>query len=223
MRVLLVEAQALVREGLKQVTLQVDAACEFIEAGDAATARAVLRDAAWIDAAWIDVADFTAAEFAAIRSDRPAMMLLALTTCADAAALDSLLGAGINVLVPKSASTDIMAATLRLAIAGNVCVRGSHAGRPCASFPGRTTPGSRRGTGPLNLTFRQYDVLALIAQDRSNKAIAGELGIGLRTVKGHMSVILRALRVDNRADAGRVARRWLARPSLAKGPPAPSA
>ncbi len=217
MRVLLVEAQALVREGLKQVTLQIDATCEFIEAADAATARAVLRKAERIDAAWIDAALVAGEDVAAFRCDRPDAMLLVLTSRADAA-LDSLLAVGINALVPKSASTDILAAALRLTVAGDVWVRGSHTGHVYASSPDRTALGSRRGAGPLNLTSRQYDVLELIAQDRPNKAIAGALGIGLRTVKGHMSVILRALHVDNRADAGRAARRCLARAPSTKGP-----
>jgi DNA-binding NarL/FixJ family response regulator len=211
MRVLLAEAQALIREGLKHVTLQIDAACEFIEAADAATARVVIRDPQRFDAAWFDGALFGADEIAALRQDQPRLLLLALVSPHDDATSERMLVAGINALVPKSASTDILAAALRLAIAGNVCVRGNNVAHPQANFLDRTTPGSRRGTGPLNLTSRQYDVLELIAQGLSNKAIAAELGIGLRTVKGHMSVILRALHADNRADAGRAARRWFAR------------
>lgn len=211
MRVLLAQAQALVREGLKYVTLQIDATCEFIEAADAATARNVMRGTQRFDAAWFDGALFGTDEIAALRQDQPRLLLLALVSPHDDAASARMLGAGINALVPKSASTDILAAALRLAIAGDVCVRGNNLAHPHLTFAGRNAPGSRRGTGPLNLTSRQYDVLELIAQGRSNKAIAAELGIGLRTVKGHMSVILRALHADNRADAGRAARRWLAR------------
>jgi DNA-binding NarL/FixJ family response regulator len=90
-------------------------------------------------------------------------------------------------------------------------VRGSHLAHSHAAFAARTFANARRGTGPLNLTSRQYDVLGLVAQGHPNKAIAAELGIGLRTVKGHVSVVLRALHADNRADAGRAARRWLGR------------
>jgi DNA-binding NarL/FixJ family response regulator len=54
-------------------------------------------------------------------------------------------------------------------------------------------------------------VLALLARGRPNKSIADELGIGVRTVKGQVSVILRALHADNRVDAARGARKWLAR------------
>jgi len=211
MRVLLAEAQALVREGLKHVTLQIDATCEFIEAADVATARAAIRGKQRLDAAWFDGALFGADEIAALRQDQPRLLLLALISSRDGTESTRMLAAGINALVPKSASTEILAAALRLAVSGDVCVSGNELARAAATFADRTAPVSRRGSGPLNLTSRQYDVLELIAQGRSNKAIAAELGIGLRTVKGHMSVILRALHADNRADAGRAARRWLAR------------
>jgi DNA-binding NarL/FixJ family response regulator len=51
----------------------------------------------------------------------------------------------------------------------------------------------------------------LIAAGRANREIAVELGIGVRTVKGHVAVILRAMHVDDRRAARLRARRWLAR------------
>lgn len=225
MRVLLAEPQALVREGLKRVTLQIDAKCEFIEAVDAATARAAMQSAPPFDAAWFDEALLSADEISALRSDQPKLLLLALSECTDCSAIAHMLKAGINALIPKTASTEILTAALRLALSGNVCVRGNDLAHPHANptFMDRTAPGARRGTGPLNLTLRQYDVLGLVAEGCSNKAIAAELGIGLRTVKGHMSVILRALRADNRADAGRAARRMLTRATPIRDLPSPRA
>jgi DNA-binding NarL/FixJ family response regulator len=213
MRILLADAHALTREGLKRVALEIDAACEFVEAADAAVARAALCSALPLDAALFDVALFTHDEVSACRRDWPSLLLIALTASDDAAADVRWLAAGVNALVPKAAPTANLSAALRLALAGNVHVRGNglSLAHPAAAVSERTAPGLRRGTGPLNLTARQYEVLGLVARRCSNKAIAAELGIGLRTVKGHVSVILRALHADNRADAGRTARRWLAR------------
>jgi DNA-binding NarL/FixJ family response regulator len=210
MRILLAEPQALTREGLKRVVLELDAASEFVEAVDATAARASLRSGLPLDAALFDDAFFTPDEISAMRHGRPAMLLIALTTHDAAIADVQWLAAGANALVPKSAPTAILNATLRLAIAGNVCVQyGGTARTPVATS--NRAANTRRGTGPLNLTPRQQDVLERIAQGCPNKIIADELGIGVRTVKGHVSVILRALHADNRADAGRSARRWLAR------------
>jgi len=211
MRILLADTQALTREGLKRVALGIDAAGEFVEAADAAAARISLRDAPPLDAVVFDVALFAPVELSAFRRDNPGLLLIGLTAQDDAAADARWLAAGVSALVPKSATTEILGAALRLAMAGNVCVRGNNPEHPRATVIGGKTAASRRGTGPLNLTSRQYDVLALVAQGRSNNAIADELGIGLRTVKGHVSVILRAMHADNRADAGRNARRILSR------------
>ncbi len=210
MRILLAEPQALTREGLKRLVLAVYPASEFVEAADTAAARAALAGAASLDAALFDDALFDPGELLALRHGRPRLLLIALTARGGAAADAEWLAAGVNALVPKSAPTAVFRAVLQLAVAGDVCVQSTsvaHSPQACAD----ATLKARRGTGTLNLTPRQHDVLALVARGCANKAIADELGIGVRTVKGHVSVILRALHADNRADAGRNARRWLAR------------
>ena len=52
----------------------------------------------------------------------------------------------------------------------------------------------------LGLTDRQIDVLALIMQGKSNKAICRVLDLSEPTVKSHVSAILRALNVSNRTE-----------------------
>jgi DNA-binding CsgD family transcriptional regulator len=62
------------------------------------------------------------------------------------------------------------------------------------TVPGRTTPDD-------TLTPRERDVLALIAQGRSNAAIAERLAIKPSTVKSHVRAILRKLGAVNRVEA----------------------
>jgi DNA-binding NarL/FixJ family response regulator len=58
------------------------------------------------------------------------------------------------------------------------------------------------GPDPIDeLTPREHEVLRLIAQGRSNRAIAAELTITEKTVKTHVSAILRKLDVDDRTQA----------------------
>lgn len=52
-----------------------------------------------------------------------------------------------------------------------------------------------------SLSPREREVLALMAQGRSNKEIAASLGIAVSTVKCHVSVILARLRVADRTQA----------------------
>lgn len=51
------------------------------------------------------------------------------------------------------------------------------------------------------LTNRQSQVLDLIAQGKSNKQIAYEMGVSEATVKLHINALLRSLRVTNRTQA----------------------
>ncbi len=60
---------------------------------------------------------------------------------------------------------------------------------------------ARLGATPLPLTPRQQKVAVLLAQGKSNKEIARDLGIAEQTVKGHVGVIFRLLGVSNRGRA----------------------
>lgn len=63
----------------------------------------------------------------------------------------------------------------------------------------------------IRLTNRQRDVLALLAQGKSNKEIARELAIAEATVKIHAAAVIRVLGATNRASAALFAQQWLER------------
>jgi DNA-binding CsgD family transcriptional regulator len=54
---------------------------------------------------------------------------------------------------------------------------------------------------PFELTPRELDVLALMAEGASNKAIAKRLGISVHTAKFHVGSILEKLDATGRTDA----------------------
>jgi DNA-binding NarL/FixJ family response regulator len=58
---------------------------------------------------------------------------------------------------------------------------------------------------PVALTRREMEVLQLLAQGKPNKEIAEDLVITVRTVKFHISAILRKLGAGNRTEAVAVA------------------
>jgi DNA-binding NarL/FixJ family response regulator len=62
--------------------------------------------------------------------------------------------------------------------------------------------------GVEQLTARERDVLALIGEGRRNREIAQELTVTEKTVKTHVSNILRKLGVRDRTQAALIAARW---------------
>jgi DNA-binding NarL/FixJ family response regulator len=59
----------------------------------------------------------------------------------------------------------------------------------------------RSAAADLGLTERQIDVLNLMMQGKSNKAICRVLDLAEPTVKNHVTAILRALNANNRTEA----------------------
>ena len=72
------------------------------------------------------------------------------------------------------------------------------AGYGVASAP--TDPGALNSVC-ASLTARQRDVLAVMMQGKSNKAICRILNLAEPTVKNHVTAILKALKVTNRTEA----------------------
>jgi DNA-binding NarL/FixJ family response regulator len=70
---------------------------------------------------------------------------------------------------------------------------------------------NKNSTDEVNLTSREMDVLALVANGSSNKEIAKKLSVSEPTVKAHLRNILSKLHMKNRSQAAVYAsqRRWL--------------
>ena len=105
--------------------------------------------------------------------------------------------------IPKSASREVMLGAFRLIFAGGVYVPPEILG-PSQGAPAPAPPAPAallRSAAGLGLTGRQIDVLALMMQGKSNKAICRALGLAEPTVKNHVTAILRALKVSNRTEA----------------------
>jgi DNA-binding NarL/FixJ family response regulator len=115
-----------------------------------------------------------------------------------------ILNAGTRGFLPASLSLKVLLGALDLVLAGGVYVPSSliDAGPP------RTSTGQtpKRQNEPWSeLTRRQRDVLALIAQGKSNKLIADALTMSESTVKAHVKQIIKRLHVANRTQAALLA------------------
>jgi DNA-binding CsgD family transcriptional regulator len=70
-----------------------------------------------------------------------------------------------------------------------------------------TAPTPRTDDAPAALTEREREVLVLLAEGRTNRQIAGQLYISVKTVSVHVSNILAKLGVGGRTEAAAIARR----------------
>ena len=101
------------------------------------------------------------------------------------------LRAGVRAVMPRDAAAVELRAAVSAVAAGLVVVP--------ADAAGPVAPSAAGGTG--SLTPRERQVLDLLAEGLSNKAIAARLAIRERTVKFHIGAIFEKLDVTSRTEA----------------------
>jgi DNA-binding NarL/FixJ family response regulator len=120
----------------------------------------------------------------------PSPAVLVLTMVDDDDTVTAALRVGARGYLLKGAVQEEVLAALRT-VAGGGVVFGAGAAQ-------RVLAGDRR-IG--DLTPRESEVLALVADGRSNTEIARELGLSLKTVQNHVSNVLAKLQVRDRTQA----------------------
>jgi DNA-binding NarL/FixJ family response regulator len=121
---------------------------------------------------------------------QPPPAVLVLTMVEDPDAVTAALQVGASGYLLKGAAQEEVLAAIRTVAAGGAVVGAGAAQRFLA----------RRGAG-ADLTDREAQVLALLAQGRSNVEIARELDITVKTVQNHVSHVLAKLQVRDRTQA----------------------
>ncbi|MEU6667134.1 response regulator transcription factor [Streptomyces sp. NPDC046727] len=137
-----------------------------------------------------------------IAEDHPAVKVLVLTTFDLDEYVYDALRAGASGFLLKDASADKLAEAVRVVAAGDALLAPGITRRLIAEFS-RLDGGSR---APLkrrvgDLTERETEVLALIAQGLSNAEIAERLVVAEQTVKTHVGRILVKLGLRDRTQA----------------------
>jgi DNA-binding NarL/FixJ family response regulator len=132
-----------------------------------------------------------------IKAELPETCILILTNRDEQDYVVSLLGAGANGYMLKSAEGEQLVQAIRFVRAGEFVSQSLIAQKMFRQM--------RRQPVTLDfgehLTTREVEVLRLAAKGRSNKDIASQLGVGVRTVKGHMMSIFDKMHVSSRTEA----------------------
>lgn len=82
----------------------------------------------------------------------------------------------------------------------------------------RSTPAAEAKLHAGSLSPREREVLALVAEGRSNKAIAEALYVSPNTIKTHVASLLNKLHADSRVQLAAIAARQPAESSLSRHP-----
>ena len=194
-RILLVDDHAVVRQGLKMF-LGLDPDLEVV--GEAENGEEAIRrtqelhpDVILMDLLMPVMDGITA--ISNLRRDFPDTEVIALTSVLEDEAVMKAMRAGAIGYLLKDTQAEELRRAIKAAAAGQVQLSPQSAARLMREV--------RAPESPEKLTERETDVLRLLALGRANKEIALELNIGEKTVKTHVSGILRKLGVPSRTQA----------------------
>ncbi|CAM5275342.1 Transcriptional regulatory protein LiaR [Streptomyces rimosus subsp. rimosus] len=197
-RVLLVDDHQVVRRGLRtflEVQDDIEVVGEASDGDEGIAAAEQLRP----DVVLMDVKMPGTDGIEALRKlrelDNPARVLV-VTSFTEQRTVVPALRAGAAGYVYKDVDPEALAGAIRSVHAGHVLLQPEVAGALLAQEEGNN--GQGRGT---SLTDREREVLALIADGRSNREIARTLVLSEKTVKTHVSNILMKLDLADRTQA----------------------
>jgi len=196
MRVLIVDDHEVLRAGTRQVLETADDIEIVGEADDGNAALAmigevdpnvVLLDIRLPDQSGIDVAR-------KLTVTHPDVRVIILSAYDDDAFVRSALEAGVAGYLLKTMAGDELIGAVRAAGQGTTVLD------PVLSL---RLAGARGPTGAdigRRLTWREHETVELVAEGLSNKAIAAQLGVSVRTVEGHLNHVFTKLGVESRTE-----------------------
>jgi DNA-binding NarL/FixJ family response regulator len=209
MKILVVDDHDLIRDALRSVLKEVRRDAAILEAWDCHQAMEQIAEHADIGLILLDLNLPDRDGFsvlAELRERYPAISVVVLSAQQDRDSVAKSLDLGAVGFIPKSGRREVMLSALQLVFAGGVYIPPQilAGGEPLTSTSEEKRPANnRRNLSPseLGLTTRQLEVLALMMQGKSNKAICRVLNLAEPTVKNHVTGILKALEVTNRTEA----------------------
>jgi DNA-binding NarL/FixJ family response regulator len=196
--VFLVDDHAIVREGLKALLNSQTDMCCIGEAADGRAAISAIQglspDVVVLDVSMPEMNGLKVTEQLVRRS--PASKVVAFTRHSEYSYVQQLLKAGAAGYVLKQSSSAILLGAIRAVAAGQNYLDPAVTAKVVGVYTGRAA-----GSEPLkDATDREKEVLRLIALGYSNKEIASQISLSVKTVEIHKANAMRKLNMRGRTD-----------------------
>lgn len=199
MDILLADDHALFRQGIRYILLEYWVALGDVLEADSLSSTLACLSTRSVDLVLLDLimpdmhGEASLKQVVQASGDSPVVVISAVQDSHQVALCRQCGAAGF---IPKNAEPSTLMSALRLILDG-----GSY-------FPRAMPETHSNNSLAATLTRRQREVLLLMADGLSNKAIARRLAIAETTVKNHVTAIFQLLQVENRMQAVNRAR-WL--------------
>jgi DNA-binding NarL/FixJ family response regulator len=204
-KILLVEDQKLMRVGLKslfdsrfEITAEAECGKEAVE-----KFRTIRPDVVLMDIGLPDISGLEAAK-RILEIDSRAKVIVLTSHLSEQDVLDAL-HAGACAYVMKDINTEILKMVIKTVKEGAMWLDPQVVPilreKNCGVIPPRQVSRAMFKEQHANLTQREYEVLKLVVDGKSNNGIAQELTISEHTAKAHVCNIIQKLVVDDRTQA----------------------
>jgi len=205
LRILLADDHALIREGLKAL-INAQADMEVVgEAGDGLAAYKAAKelqpDLIIMDVSMPEMNGAKATE--RLKQELPDTKVLALTVHEDNGYLRQLMKAGASGYVLKRAAAEDLIHAIRAIAGGGVYIDPAMMSKVMAGSTRKRSLNDALNNNTLS--ERETEVLRLIALGYSNKEIAAQLEISIKTVETYKSRLMEKLDLHSRVDIVRYA------------------
>lgn len=198
MKILIADDHALFRDGLALRLEQIAPDAVILQASNYAQIFKIIKNDTDIAIIILDIEMQDMPWMEALQDMRkllPKTAIVVVSASEDGRTIRTVMSTGVKGYIPKRSDIKVFDNALKLILDGGTYVPPVLINNPPINNL------STKSTGLKTLTNRQSQVLDLIAQGKSNKQIAYDMGVSESTVKLHINALLRSLHVSNRTQA----------------------
>ncbi|MBO4285208.1 MAG: response regulator transcription factor [Alphaproteobacteria bacterium] len=195
MKILIADDHALFRDHLALNLENIAPQTVIVQVSAFSQALKILKDKQDVDMIFVDL-DMPDMKWEntirQLKNIAPNTDIVVVSASEDVRQIMSILRMDIKGYIPKRTEPNIIQEALKKILSGEKYIP--------QALENTQTDGFFKMTGKT-LTNRQSQVLDLMAEGKSNKQIAYEMGVSEATVKLHINALLRSLKVNNRTQA----------------------